>query len=141
MKTDKQGIVWYSQGELDAMVIIAKDEGKKEKDNSEWVRIPDTNVEIEKETHDLKKELREITIPEGCRLATYDEVIKGINTKVILLNGNNYFYIKQPFLENDKRCLVGAAVRDWNSELNLYCNGTPFNSGDGLGVRRAKIFP
>lgn len=110
--------------------------------NQEVKEITETltigNVIFEKNTHDFNKCLKDIVIPKGWRLWTHLEAIENFNHYKDKLNLKGcWFFIEQPFKENNKKGYVAWLFAN-SGRAFLFCYGDPTYHVGSLGVRFAK---
>lgn len=122
---------------------------KKQEDNkSEWLYIPELNIEVEIEVHDkgkswdelgLSKREKELLTIERCKFLANNPQY----AKILKMDGsrsNDDFFIQQPFNLNRKNGYVARFVAG-SVRADLYCYWDPVDSCSSLGVRfvRKKI--
>jgi len=109
---------------------------EKEQNNSDWVKIPELKIEVEKEIHDKGKSWEELELVEKEnqeKLLTKDEIIFLYNNKNYreLLGLRNTFEFIQKYIDN-----FPVARFDADSDgAGLNCSRDAEDSGDALGVR------
>jgi len=114
--------------------------GKDDEDNI-WVKIPELNIEVEKDVHDKNKSWNDLELNSREKeLLTAEQAIWLSNSKYakeLKLDGSSNqddFFIQQPFKLNRKNGLV--ARLDANSgRAYLACLRLPEDSASSFGVR------
>jgi hypothetical protein len=110
-------------------------------DNSEWIKIPELNIEVEKEVHDKNKSWNKLGLKDREKeLLTIEQCIFLANSKyskTLKMDGSSNsddFFIQQPFNLNRKNNYIAQFYSDpdWS---NFDCFGGADDSRSSLGVR------
>jgi len=116
-------------------------EAKEQADKNKLKTLIIDGYEYETKTHHLGEMFKEIIIPKGWELWTYEDCIKLHNSKYKkeLELEDCWFFIKQPFKSNKENDYIARFYAS-SGRADLYCNWDPDDHGAGLGVRfRRKV--
>ena len=108
---------------------------------TEWIKIPELKIEVERDVHDKNKSWNDLVLSNReDELLTAEECIWLANSKYakqLKMNGiSSYddFFIKQPFKLNKKKGYVAWFFADSGRSF-LVCYWDPQDSSAYLGVR------
>ena len=125
---------------------LEKEISELSKNKSQWLKIPELNIEVEIEVHNKGQSWNDLKLSKRENdLLTVQEVIFLVNhpkySKILKMDGsssNDDFFIQQPFNLNKNNNYI-ARFNANSVGAYLYCGGDPSYSNFALGVRWKKI--